>query len=364
MQQLVNKGKTYVFSNVESTVGTIAVENNTIRISYLLDNWTDGKPDKDQVKLIYQVDPEGKGEIKNTGDTVLAVEDGKITIPAALAVPVEDWAFEKWTIREEGASSEQATVLGTEATLEQQEISVTGGKAYVVTAKLVPKTTKVEPAAAAYFVEHYKWDSASDSYVLADTEIFTGELNATVTAQPKTYPGYTVNPLAPDSVPSGTVTMPALENGQVSGLLRLSLYYDSDTGDNVPDRYQKQVTFRIVNGKWWDRTNEDIVVYLTLTDENGNWDPNGSANLKPHIPVGMWPNRGYARKGWDVKPPATVSGTEPVTYTYWCIYVADRSSPMSGDTSGITQWIVLLVASGAGLLTVLGVSKKRRKDRR
>lgn len=95
------------------------------------------------------------------------------------------------------------------------------------------------------------------------------------------------------------------------------VYSKDDSGDEVPDKYQKKVTFKVVNGKWATATNTDIVQYVTLKDGNGKWDANGTATLTD-IPTGMQANDNHYTPGaWNVNSfPERVSGTEPVTYTY------------------------------------------------
>ena len=78
------------------------------------------------------------------------------------------------------------------------------------------------------------------------------------------------------------------------------------------------MTFQVVNGTWEDGTSAAKVTYVTLM-KDGKWDMNGSAYLT--APTGMKPDAGYGgtdgtQGGWDTTPPATVSGTDDVTYTY------------------------------------------------
>ena len=87
-----------------------------------------------------------------------------------------------------------------------------------------------------------------------------------------------------------------------------------DGGDGTPDKYQKPVTFVVVNGTWGDGTTENIDLLLPLTDENGDWSETGSAQLT--APEGMLPLEGYGNGTWDVVPPATVSGTDHETFTF------------------------------------------------
>ena len=40
-----------------------------------------------------------------------------------------------------------------------------------------------------------------------------------------------------------------------------------DEPDNIPDMYQKKVTFKVVNGTWNSTDSADKVSYVTLTKE-------------------------------------------------------------------------------------------------
>ncbi len=79
-----------------------------------------------------------------------------------------------------------------------------------------------------------------------------------------------------------------------------------DIGDEIPDKYQAPVTFKVVNGTWNDSTNTDIIEYVTLFDENGKWAEDGIGNLEDtQIPTNMIPNPGYKENGavWSPETP-------------------------------------------------------------
>ena len=84
--------------------------------------------------------------------------------------------------------------------------------------------------------------------------------------------------------------------------------------DGIPDKYQKKVTFKVVNGTWEDKSANDISYYVTLLDKNGKWNVNGTARI--NIPTGMTANYGYEKGKWDVEPKSPVKGTNVETYTY------------------------------------------------
>ena len=88
---------------------------------------------------------------------------------------------------------------------------------------------------------------------------------------------------------------------------------DGDYGDGTPDKYQKKVIFRVVNGKWENGTTADRILYLDLI-KDGKYSVDGTASLV--APTGMVAFEGYKNGSWDSEIPSVVSGTETLTFTY------------------------------------------------
>lgn len=95
--------------------------------------------------------------------------------------------------------------------------------AATLTVKKTPST--IDPAYIGYFVEHYQKDPASGKYELYEQEYFMDEINAEVTATPKTYTGYTYNSGAAGTVTSGTLT----KIDDEADIVTLKLYYDPES---------------------------------------------------------------------------------------------------------------------------------------
>ena len=146
-----------------------------------------------------------------------------------------------------------------------------------------------------------------------------------------------------------------------------------DIGDEIPDKYQKKVIFKVMGGYWKNESrlarllgqtgnDKDIVVWLTLVDAAGNWSVNGSAVLT--APTGMYAKSGYySNTGkWDITPPAAVTGTDTEVYTYRFTKIP-TTTPQTGDTIGI--FAILFIFSG-GCLTIILINSisKRRKDKK
>ena len=164
--------------------------------------------------------------------------------------------------------------------------------------QFIPKAaTPVEPLdSVKYIVEHYK-ENADGTYSIAeeDTEILSGKIGATVIATAKTYKGYCFNEAQSEATASGVLK--AISSAD--DILTLKLYYDidnagggenGDEGDGTPDKYQKKVIFKVVNGKWADGTFADKIVYLDLM-KDGEYAVDGTASLT--APADMVANEGY-----------------------------------------------------------------------
>ena len=92
-------------------------------------------------------------------------------------------------------------------------------------------------------------------------------------------------------------------------------------GNDTPDVYDAEATYKIVGGKWADNTTNDKIEYVPLYAKNsttGKWTEIENPALAS-IPTGMTPDEGHKTPGaWDNNtPPAFVkSGTNVFTYTY------------------------------------------------
>ena len=114
---------------------------------------------------------------------------------------------------------------------------------------------------------------------------------------------------------------------------------DGENPDGIPDKYQKKVTFKVVNGTWEDKTNKDISFYVTLLDDNGKWSVNGSARI--NIPTGMIANYSYENGKWDIEPTQTVSGTEEVIYVYSFEKIAEtKPQPTTSQPTPTVETVV------------------------
>lgn len=306
----------YTPINDHSKTITIDTENNVINFYYAADNFgggeggneSDGTPDKYQKKVIFKV-VNGMWSNGTTEDIVqilTLVKDGKFAVDgeAVLIAPVGMIASKDY---KNGAWNTEipSTVSGTET--------------LTYTYSFVRSTTPVEPLdSVRYMVEYYKGNARGIySLVEADKEILTGKVGEVVTATVKFYEGYCLNVVKSEATASGVLK--AINSA--NDIVTLKLYYDidkigggenGDKADGTPDKYQKKITFKVVNGTWADGTSADKVVYVDLM-KDGKYAVDGTAVLV--APVGMKAYTDFEGGAWDVIP-SKVSGTDDATFTY------------------------------------------------
>ena len=115
------------------------------------------------------------------------------------------------------------------------------------------------------------------------------------------------------------------DNTQIHLYYYLDAWNDKDDtltgGDDIPDKYQAVVTYKVVGGTWKDGKTDDQVQVFTLKTKNketGVWeDVTPAPTLGNTIPTGMISS--YSRtasQSWDKDITKDTKVTESVTYTY------------------------------------------------
>jgi len=151
-----------------------------------------------------------------------------------------------------------------------------------------------------------------------------GSLSGTEVSTNAVLEGYCVD--VQNSVTNGVVRKVDHEDG----ILRLTVRLEKDSNDDdVPDKYQRKLTFRVVNG-WWDAdTSQEAsgsgpqCVWVTKFKMEGDvmtdiWDVNGTGLLAGVPAVGDKPFGGAFAKGglWWPETPydgmAVTNGTSPL----------------------------------------------------
>ena len=352
----------YLFASAEPESLTIDVDTamNIIRLYYTLDavgggengEQSDDIPDKYQKKVTFKV-VNGMWNNGAATDKVVYVtlmngghkdENGtaSLSAPAVGEKPDANFQAGAWDVT--------------------PPQTVSGNQAEVFTYTYHRSTTPLIPGdKVLYIVEHYKAENGSYPAEPTDVEHLSGKIGATVSAVAKDYDGYCVNLQA-----AGTVSSAVLKEVKAEGdIVILKLYYDTDTigggnegeeADEVPDKYQKKVTFKVVNGTWDDGTEEDLIHILDLMT-NGKWDINGSAALE--IETGMIADAVYGNGTWDVTPSEVFSGIEEEVYTF--TFQKTPEAPKTGDSTNMGLWFVLLLFSGLGMTVLALPERKRRK---
>ena len=101
------------------------------------------------------------------------------------------------------------------------------------------------------------------------------------------------------------------------------------------------------------------MVWLTLVDELGNWDQEGSAELT--APTKMYAKSGYHKGKWDETPPEYVEGTDTEVFTYRFRKISTGTNPTTGDSDLIIVSCLLLCSSSLALL-LMYLFKKRKQQ--
>jgi len=137
------------------------------------------------------------------------------------------------------------------------------------------------------------------------------------------------------------------DNTQIHLYYYLDAWNDKDDtltgGDDIPDKYQAVVTYKVVGGTWKDGKTDDQVQVFTLKTKNketGVWeDANPAPVLGETIPTGMISS--YSRtasQSWDKDITKDTKVTESVTYTY----TFTKGSSGGGGGSSSTHYYISL----------------------
>ena len=137
------------------------------------------------------------------------------------------------------------------------------------------------------------------------------------------------------------------DNTQIHLYYYLDAWNDKDDtltgGDDIPDKYQAVVTYKVVGGTWKDGKTDDQVQVFTLKTKNketGVWeDVTPAPTLGNTIPTGMISS--YSRtasQSWDKDITKDTKVTESVTYTY----TFTKGSSGGGGGSSSTHYYISL----------------------
>ena len=115
-----------------------------------------------------------------------------------------------------------------------------------------------------------------------------------------------------NSLTNGVVTRYDGKQEEGKRMLKLVVLYERDVnGDKVPDKYQKKLLFKVVNGFWNDNSLDagthgtDVELWKTLFGPDGRWSADGTARLNEadRPAVGARPASGYAKNVGKWCPP-------------------------------------------------------------
>ncbi|MGN0994196.1 MAG: hypothetical protein ACI4PD_03660, partial [Butyricicoccus sp.] len=97
-----------------------------------------------------------------------------------------------------------------------------------------------------------------------------------------------------------------------------------ENGDQIADKYQRTLTFQVVNGTWNDGETEDVKIVVTLKNASDELSETGSHTLTAEdlaaMPAaGEKPDEGYKAGAWDKALPKAgdvITADASYTYTY------------------------------------------------
>lgn len=319
------------------------------------------------------------------------------------------YQFGGWTSNRDVAFADASSATTT-FTMPNADVTVTANwKKSVSPTPITPGDT------VKYIVEHYK--ASNDGYTLEETEYLGGAIGSNVTAEPKTYTGYTYNPDAEGSITKGTLK----KISSASDILTLKLYYDltvyavtvendgngsatavpgsATMGETIsltatPDSGYHFKSWEVVSGDvtisedkftmpagnvtvkaLFERksNNDEGTTYYTLTfDTNGGSSIHAirttsgkTINLSDYIPT----RNGYDFTGWYSDKTLMQKITEiklnenKTVYAGWTKLTSDGSStqkPPTGDSNELLLWSVLLLISGFSIINIVLLVKKKK----
>ena len=319
------------------------------------------------------------------------------------------YQFGGWTSNRDVAFADASSATTT-FTMPNADVTVTANwKKSVSPTPITPGDT------VKYIVEHYK--ASNDGYTLEETEYLGGAIGSNVTAEPKTYTGYTYNPDAEGSITKGTLK----KISSASDILTLKLYYDltvyavtvendgngsatavpgsATMGETIsltatPDSGYHFKSWEVVSGDvtisegkftmpagnvtvkaLFERksNNDEGTTYYTLTfDTNGGSSIHAirttsgkTINLSDYIPT----RNGYDFTGWYSDKTLMQKITEiklnenKTVYASWTKLTSDGSStqkPPTGDSNELLLWSVLLLISGFSIINIVLLVKKKK----
>ena len=246
----------------------------------------------------------------NGSDGGNAVTDKKAYIPGATVTVQKNtftkkgYQFTAWNTRAdgEGIAYTEAFTMGNE------------------NVNLYAQWVKNENATkeASYSVEYY----TDGEQVVGDTQtvkkdIWVGANTLTVDKEAinttDKYAGYVFEKTDPETIPN------TIEDKGV-----IKVYYAKDeNNDQIPDKYQATVTFKVVHGSWNDGSTDDQKRTVTLYEKNattGEWTLCSEDNRTINVPTGMKPATGYVENSGAWNDTAITDGKVVVaaaaTYTY------------------------------------------------
>ena len=309
---------------------TFEAENITVYAAWAQDANNDGTPDYRQVFIEYVSNDIALGTVTPLRQTVTLGlgENGQpdTTNPIYLtgkATAVDGASFSYWMINDDITASYSADLQTAGYFLD----NYTAGQTYVMKAYFMDEDIGKPEGPNTYSI-YVKVENGTATFngAVIDNYVFAGE-GEDIAINFTGNENYVIDKATIDGVDyteylkyDESYTFKAVSQSHM-----ITVIYAADEkgawddngneqGDGIPDKYQKKVTFQVVNGTWADGTRTDKIEYVTLTDESGKYSESGKGSL--NAPTGMIADTGFQNGAWDTVLPTEVRGTEDATYTY------------------------------------------------
>ena len=309
---IIQKGDDqYVFNRLTEGDWTVKIDgkNAEITAEYLLDSDEDGTPDAYEATVTYKVENgiwEGEGGsepieedfvIKQFDPDTNTWVDTNVTLGDTIPTAKADTGYDQSTGKWDATIDETTKVTGDVTytfTFAQQKYAVT-----------IKYQNEDGDTIKADFTD--KADIVNSDYSYAVSEDETGDVPFIIKDGDTQY---VYDRLAQDSDPL---------SGTLDGNKTITAVYAVDENENeIPDKYEVTVTYKVVNGTWSDDETKNITQDFVIAEFDGSkWNAK-EQTLGSTIPQGMKANDGYDQNSgkWDQDIKAETKVTEDVTYTY------------------------------------------------
>jgi len=366
-----------VTSGTSVTIPGSVAQNVTLTAHWTLDTNKDGTPDDQQVFIKYQAGPNGTVTVTSeaitlSGNTTSAV--------GSTANAGGGFAFDGWTLNTSGSTG-AVTYIAENPAIAPSFTEAAAGHTYTFTANFAVSANgdDVPDYKQGFIVftadANGKVEGATkQAFTLTKGALgYTGKVTPEMVTAKAITSGYAFDFWTIDgTTPVDPFVEQTLEGGTT--VTYTAKFAVDGNNDGKPDKYQKLVTFKVINGTWNLTGNPTSTAFYADLDEFGKADitskvPYPTAN--PNFTNSVWDNSPYSD---ERNTSVIVSGTDAVTYTLrytaytyqYTIehYKQDTNGGYSLDATTTGTGVATINAENTGFVTghALSVGSYDHKD--